>query len=105
MSTTFYDAMEAKGFSHATTASIRKFDCPNCGFRFSLAYARAIACRGCSKAVTGCNKVRCEKCDFEFPLNDTPDVENKLQERCLADHICNIVNNRYRGQGIEVFNR
>jgi len=102
---TFYDAMEAKGFSRATTASLRKFDCPVCGFRFSLVYARAIACRGCSKAVTGCNKVRCEKCDHEFPLLETPEIANKVQERYLSDHICEIVNNRYRGEGIEVFNR
>lgn len=105
MSNEFFNAMNAKGFSNNTTASVRKFACPRCGFRFSLVYARAIACKGCSKAVTGCTKVRCEKCDCEFPISASPDVQNLIQERTLSDHICAIVNNRYTGQGVEVFNR
>ena len=44
----FFEAMRAKGFSNCTTASVRKLTCPDCGFQFSLVYARAVACQGCS---------------------------------------------------------
>lgn len=105
MANAYFEAMQAKGFSFNTTASVRKFDCPRCGFGFSLAYARAIACSGCSESVKNCPKVRCAKCDWEFNLRDTPDVFGKVQENTLADHICKIVNRRNEGTGIEVFNR
>ncbi len=105
MANGYFEAMRAKGFSYNTTASIRKFDCPRCGFKFSLAYARAIACQGCSESVRGCPKVRCAKCDYEFFLENTPDVQDKIQEHTLAQHICRIVNKRDDGLGIEVYNR
>lgn len=105
MANAYFEVMQAKGFSYNTTASVRKFQCPRCGFQFSLVYARAIACQGCSEAVKGCPKVRCNKCDYEFFLSETPDVLNKNQERTLADHICGIVNRRDDGLGIEVYNR
>lgn len=105
MANGYFEAMRSYGFSFNTTASIRKFKCPNCGFEFSLAYARAIACQGCSEAVKNCPKVRCNKCDHEFYLRDTPDVQGKVQENTLANHICRIVNKRDDGRGITVFNR
>ena len=101
----YFEAMKAQGFSYNTTASVRKFTCPRCGFRFSLVYARAIACQGCSEAVRGCPKVRCNRCDYEFFLDRTPDVLDSVQQRTLADHICKIVNTRLDSQGITEFNR
>lgn len=66
---TFFQAMNEHGFSDNSTASVRKtLTCPRCGFNFSLVYARAFACQGCSEAMRGCPKVRCNKCDFEFPI-------------------------------------
>ncbi len=101
----YYEAMKAKGFSYETTASVRKFDCPNCGFRFSLVYARAFACQGCSEVVKGCPKVRCNKCDHEFFMDRMPDVNGKEQQRIMSDHICKIVNSRYDDLGIKTYNR
>lgn len=102
----FYDTMRNDyGFSYNTTASVRKMTCPRCGFKFSLAYARAIACQGCSEAVRGCPKVRCDKCDYEFYLAQGGLVTEDIQQRLLADHITRIVEKRYEGRGIESFNR
>lgn len=101
-----YDTMKRDyGFSYNTTATVRKMTCPRCGFQFSLAYARAISCQGCSEAVKGCPKVRCGKCDYEFFLSQGGMVRNGAQQRDLADHICRIVNDRYEGRGIEAYNR
>jgi len=100
-----YEAMKAKGFSYETTASVRKFDCPNCGFKFSLVYARAFACQGCSEVVKGCPKVRCDKCDHEFFIDQMPDINGKEQQRIMSDHICRIVNERYDDLGIKDYNR
>lgn len=106
MTNMFYEKLRSQyGISYNTTASVRKFACPRCGFEFSLAYARAIACQGCSEAVKDCKKVRCAKCDYEWRLADTPDVQDKIQENTLAEHICDIVNKRDDGRGIVVFNR
>lgn len=93
------------GFSYNTTASVRKMTCPRCGFRFSLTYARAIACQGCSEAVRGCPKVRCARCDHEFYLSEGGIVHGGPQQSDLADHICRIVNNRHENRGIETENR
>ena len=98
----FYRAMSDHGFSQATTDSVRKdLTCPRCGFVFSLVYARAIACQGCSEASRGCPKVRCNKCDFEFPIRQSASVRgDKVQERVLSDHICTIVNRRNDSLGV-----
>lgn len=101
----YFEAMKAEGFSYSTTASVRKFKCPRCGFEFSLVYARAIACQGCSESVRSCPKVRCNKCDYEFLLDRTPDVLDDVQQRTLANHICNIVNTRLDSIGVESYNR
>jgi len=101
----FYETMRAKGFSYETTASVRKFACPNCDFRFSLVYARTFACQGCSEAVKGCPKVRCNKCDYEFFINETPEIKGKENQRIMADHICRIVNDRYDSLGIKKYSR
>lgn len=101
----YYQAMKAQGFSYKTTASVRKFDCPNCGFNFSLVYARTFACQGCSEATKGCPKVRCAKCDHEFYMDQMPDINTNEQQRVLADHICKIVNERYDSLGVENYSR
>lgn len=101
MATTYFEAMRSHGFSYNTTASVRKtLVCPRCGFQFSLVYARSIACQGCSEAVRGCPKVRCAKCDCEFPLGTSVDVQDRVQERTLADHITDVVDQRYRNNGV-----
>ncbi len=105
MASTYFEAMRAHGFSYNTTASVRKLTCPRCGFQFSLVYARTFACQGCSEAVRGCPKVRCDKCDMEFPLQESPDVYNKVQERTLADHITRIVDDRNQSFGLSSNNR
>ncbi len=87
----FYEAMRAKGFSYNTTAALKKFKCPECGFEFSMMYARAIACQGCSEANNNCPKLRCSKCDSEFFMTDTPQVNNDYQQRNLSEHIGRIV--------------
>ncbi len=101
----YFQAMKSKGFSCKTTASVRKFDCPCCGFSFSLVYARTFACQGCSEATKGCPKVRCDKCDHEFYMDQMPVINNKTQQRILSDHICGIVNDRYDDLGITNYNR
>lgn len=106
MATSYFDAMKANGFSYNTTASVRKgFVCPRCGFQFSLVYARAFACQGCSEAVRGCSKVRCARCDAEFPIEESCDVHGKVQQRTLADHINNIITERNSGIGVSSTNR
>ncbi|MBQ3736606.1 MAG: hypothetical protein II855_06695 [Candidatus Methanomethylophilaceae archaeon] len=87
----YMEAMKNSGFAYETTASVRKFKCPACGFQFSMVYARTIACKGCPDAIKGCPKMRCAKCDYEFWIQDTPWVNNKLQERYMADHMNNVV--------------
>lgn len=87
----FYEAMVSKGFSRNTTASLKKFKCPYCGFEFSMIYARTFACQGCSEAQKDCPKLRCEKCDTEFFIKETPQVHNDYQQRGVAEHISRIV--------------
>ena len=99
MASTYFEAMRAHGFSYNTTAAVRKLQCPRCGFEFSLVYARTFACQGCSEAARGCPKVRCNKCDLEFPLH------NARQERTLADHMNNIIVQRNNDLGIVSNNR
>jgi hypothetical protein len=101
----YYNTMKSKGFSYKTTASVRKFECPVCGFEFSLVYARTFACQGCSEASKGCPKVRCNKCDHEFYIKDVTDAKGKKNERIMADHICDIVNNRHEDMGLSSYNR
>ena len=105
MGSTYFDAMKAHGFSYNTTASVRKMKCPRCGFEFSLVYARTFACQGCSESVRGCPKVRCNKCDLEFFIEASPDVQNKIQERTLADHITRVVDQRNKDLGVVSNNR
>lgn len=106
MATTYFDAMKAHGFSNNTTASVRKgFVCPRCGFTFSLVYARTFACQGCSEAVLGCSKVRCAKCDCEFPIESSCDVFGSVQERTLADHMNNIITTRNGDLGVSSVKR
>jgi DNA-directed RNA polymerase subunit RPC12/RpoP len=95
----YYEMMRSKGFSRNTTDSLRKFKCPNCGFEFSITYARTFACRGCPQALNSCPKVRCAKCDHEFFIKDTPNVGNKYRQRQLADHMNNILVDYYDGYG------
>lgn len=87
----YYEAMRKKGFSYNTTASIKKFKCPNCGFEFSMVYARTIACQGCSEAWNNCPKMRCAKCDHEFWITETPDVHNKYQQANVSQHLSKVV--------------
>lgn len=101
----YYETMNAYGFSNETVASLKKFDCPRCGFSFSLVYARAIACQGCSEATRNCPKVRCAKCDYEFYLDQTPEINSTHQQKVMANHICGIVNDRNDGIGISAKNR
>jgi len=101
MTNGYYESMRAQGFSYNTTASVRKFDCPFCGFRFSLVYARTFACQGCSEAAKGCPKVRCNECDNEFPIGEFPDIQNEAQQRSIADHICKIVSERNSDLGVK----
>ncbi|RLF24087.1 MAG: hypothetical protein DRN15_04110 [Thermoprotei archaeon] len=42
--------------------------CPNCGYQFSLSYARTMACSGCPLSVSGCDYVKCPRCGYEFKL-------------------------------------
>lgn len=105
MASTYFEAMRAHGFSYNTTAAVRKLQCPRCGFEFSLVYARTFACQGCSEASRGCPKVRCNKCDMEFPLQQSNDVHNAVQERTLADHMNNIIVQRNSDLGIVSNNR
>ena len=101
MASGFFEAMRGQGFSYNTTASVRRnFTCPRCGFVFSLVYARSFACQGCSEAVMGCSKVRCAKCDCEFPIEASSDVYGRVQERTLADHMGGIVAERNEGLGL-----
>ena len=95
----YADAMKERGFSSETVASVTKIRCPECGFGFSLVYARAVACRGCPDACRGCGKVRCAACDAEFPLR-SPNRSGNTGDRVLADHICAIVNKHYESEGL-----
>ena len=97
----YWEAMKSKGFTPNTMRSIRRMKCPNCGFIFSLTYARTFACRGCSMSVSGCPKVRCAKCDHEFFLREMPEVGDEYRERSLADHMGDVVDDYYKEQGIK----
>ncbi|MCJ7767737.1 hypothetical protein MUP79_05065 [Candidatus Bathyarchaeota archaeon] len=44
--------------------------CPECGFRFDIAYGRAFACTDCPSNVQ-CNAAKCPKCGNEFPQQHT----------------------------------
>lgn len=97
----FYEAMRSQGFSYNTTASIRReFTCPMCGFVFSLVYARSFACQGCSEAVMGCPKVRCARCDCEFPIRSSAHVYGREGEKVLANHMGGVVSSHNEGLGI-----
>lgn len=87
----FYEAMRQKGFSYNTTASLKKFKCPYCGFEFSMIYARTFACQGCSEAWKNCPKLRCAKCDTEFFITETPQIQNEAQQKVISEHICKVV--------------
>lgn len=93
----YMEAIKSRGFTYDTTDSVTKMGCPVCGFRFSLVYARAVACRGCPDACRGCSKVRCARCDAEFPLSSP---SGTVGNRALADHICAIVNEHYESEGL-----
>jgi hypothetical protein len=96
----FYEAMRKSGFSYNTTASVKKYTCPYCGFMFSLVYARTFACQGCSEALRGCPKVRCDKCDTEFFIKEMGHVHTYEQQHVLADHICNIMTEYNQDNGL-----
>lgn len=53
----------------------------------------------------GCPKVRCSKCDNEFFINETPEIHGKEQQKIIANHICEVVNQHYDGLGIRTYNR
>ncbi|MBP8685696.1 MAG: hypothetical protein KBH31_02415 [Methanomassiliicoccales archaeon] len=95
----YYQAMRSRGFSRDTVDSIRRFKCPNCGFEFSITYARTFACRGCPEVMNNCPKVRCSKCDYEFYFRETPHITGKLREREVSHHISAIVEDYYKQQG------
>jgi uncharacterized Zn-finger protein len=40
--------------------------CPNCGKRFEISYARTFACSSCPSVVQ-CELVKCPYCGKEFP--------------------------------------
>ena len=42
--------------------------CPNCGYVFSIYYARAFSCTSCPLSVRGCNYIKCPNCGHEFPI-------------------------------------
>lgn len=82
-------AMKERGFGWNTLASIRRQTCPNCGFIFSLTYARTIACRGCPMATKNCPKVRCAKCDHEYYISEMAHVaseRSEVAERAVIKH-------------------
>jgi len=87
----FQEAMRMKGFSYNTTTSLKKFKCPYCGFEFSMIYARTFACQGCSEAWKDCPKLRCAKCDTEFFIKETPQVDNDWEQKIMAEHISDVV--------------
>ncbi len=96
----YYRSMKSRGFSENTVKSVRKtFTCPQCGFVFSLVYARSFACRGCPESIAGCPKVRCAKCDHEFYIDKMPEVKNAQQGRSLQDHISKVMTDYYDEQG------
>jgi len=98
----YWEAMKQKGFGPNTMRSVRKtITCPNCGFVFSLTYARTFACRGCPEAVGSCPKVRCAKCDNEFFLREMNEVGDAYREHHLAEHMANVVDDYYKGRGIK----
>jgi len=97
----FYEAMRQKGFSYSTTASLKKFKCPYCGFEFSMIYARTFACQGCSEAWKNCPKLRCAKCDAEFFMTETPQVNNEIQQKLLSEHITKVVTKFNTEQGFK----
>jgi DNA-directed RNA polymerase subunit RPC12/RpoP len=92
-------SMRDHGFSEKTVCAVRKIKCPECGFEFSLTYARTIACRGCPHAVTNCPMVRCAKCDHEFFLKEFEHIGNKLRQRLMSEHMANVVDDYINSMG------
>lgn len=95
----YYQAMRAHGLSPNTVDSLRKFTCPNCGFQFSITYARTFACRGCAEVMNNCPKVRCAKCDHEFFFREAPHIRGEMRERQISQHVTSIVSDYYNQQG------
>ncbi len=60
------------------------YECPNCHYRFSIFQSRGIACAGCREAVFNCPRLRCPRCDYEFPIKNR---NNEVILRKISDLI------------------
>ena len=81
--------------NETTLTSQKTVHCPNCMFEFSLTYARAIACQGCPMSVSGCENVRCPRCDSEFTLQDVNITTNAAAQRYMGKHISKVLSQYY----------
>jgi DNA-directed RNA polymerase subunit M/transcription elongation factor TFIIS len=69
-------------------ATAEIYECPHCHYRFSLFQSRGIACAGCKEAVFNCPRLRCPRCDYEFPIsNKYNNVKNEIFLRKISAFI------------------
>jgi DNA-directed RNA polymerase subunit RPC12/RpoP len=90
--------MKQAGVTPQLMKTTKKITCPRCGHEFSLFQSRAIACKGCPDASFGCQKARCLRCDFEFPLAG-PLVPNKYGQKYISGYMNNILDTYYKSVG------
>jgi len=91
--------LEKLGGSPRLLKATRTLRCPQCGFEFSLIYARAVSCRGCPEAVVGCEYTRCPKCDHEFSIDQVGLASSKKDSRDLATYTSAIFSSYYEDFG------
>jgi len=91
--------MRAAGITKRLLKTTKVIKCPRCNFGFNLMYSRAVACQGCHFSVLGCDSARCPKCDYEFPLNQTPLVATRTSSKLLANYMSNILTRYFRDFG------
>jgi hypothetical protein len=85
------EQMQMAGVTPNLLRSKRMIICPKCNYKFSLMYSRAIACRGCSAAVNGCNLVRCPNCDYGFTIVDSGLARTKKSAKTLDKYMARIL--------------
>jgi hypothetical protein len=86
-----FDPKNPAGLDRRLLKTTELIECPRCGFKFRLMYARTFACAGCRLAVMGCDKVRCPKCDCHFPINATPLPTEGVSGTQIARYMSNLM--------------
>ncbi len=91
--------MRHSGISEDLLKTRKMIVCPRCGFEFSLMYSRAFACMGCRYSVSGCEAVRCPRCDLEFRMDEVQLATDKASSRQLSKYISRVMSDYFKDFG------